>query len=62
MKTFTAVASLCGFAALAQAQVPGFDISAYQESTDFEKAYADGDRFVIIKVSPQPPLGLPHQD
>lgn len=36
--------------ALVRAQVPGFDISAYQETTDFAKAYADGDRFVIIKV------------
>jgi hypothetical protein len=38
------------FVALAKAQVPGFDISAYQETTDFAQAYADGDRFVIIKV------------
>jgi hypothetical protein len=38
------------FITLAQAQVPGFDISAYQDSTDFAKAYTDGDRFVIIKV------------
>ncbi len=51
MKSFSTLASLCGLAALAKAQVPGFDISGYQESTDFEKAYADGDRFVIIKVS-----------
>ena len=37
--------------ALAKAQVPGFDISAYQETTDFAQAYADGDRFVIIKAT-----------
>lgn len=51
MKSFLTIASLCTLVELAQAQVPGFDISAYQETTDFAKAYADGDRFVIIKVS-----------
>lgn len=36
------------------ATVKGFDISSYQPNVDFHKAYADGARFVIIKVpSPQ---------
>lgn len=50
MKFFAISTALAGFAVLARAQVPGFDISGWQETTDFEKAYADGDRFVIIKV------------
>lgn len=45
-----AAAAVAGLASLASAQVPGFDISGWQESTDFAAAYADGDRFVIIKV------------
>lgn len=61
MKTFAFSAAIAGFAALARAQVPGFDISGWQETTDFAKAYADGDRFVIIKVSPPslPPSYIP---
>ena len=31
--------------------VQGFDISHYQGSIDFDGAYSDGARFVIIKVS-----------
>lgn len=34
----------------AQAAVQGFDISHYQSSVDFAKAYSSGARFVIIKV------------
>lgn len=51
MKSIPSFASFCSLVALARAQVPGFDISGWQETTDFAKAYADGDRFVIIKVS-----------
>lgn len=29
----------------------GFDISSYQGTVDFQAAYNDGARFVIIKVS-----------
>lgn len=50
MKSFTAAAAVAGLVSLTKAQVPGFDISGWQESTDFKKAYADGDRFVYIKV------------
>lgn len=50
MKSITATAAVAGLVSLVSAQVPGFDISGWQESTDFAKAYADGDRFVIIKV------------
>lgn len=48
--TVSAAVTVAGLASLVKAQVPGFDISGYQETTDFKKAYADGDRFVIIKV------------
>jgi hypothetical protein len=64
MKSFLTAAAIAGFAGLTKAAVPGFDISGWQESTDFAKAYADGDRFVIIKVYPSdlarkaPPLTL----
>ncbi|KAI9897046.1 hypothetical protein N3K66_008068 [Trichothecium roseum] len=53
MKSFTvsAAVAVAGLASLVKAQVPGFDISGYQETTDFKKAYADGDRFVIIKAT-----------
>ena len=51
MKSFAVSAAIAGLASLARAQIPGFDISGWQETTDFAKAYADGDRFVIIKVS-----------
>jgi GH25 family lysozyme M1 (1,4-beta-N-acetylmuramidase) len=48
---FTAAAGLSALVSLAAAQVPGFDISGWQETTDFAQAYANGDRFVYIKVS-----------
>lgn len=53
MKSFVAMAAaaLLGLASLVSAEVSGFDISGWQASTDFAKAYANGDRFVIIKVS-----------
>lgn len=35
--------------------VQGFDISSYQPNVDFKGAYANGARFVIIKVHPHPP-------
>lgn len=60
MKSFTTAAAIAGLASVAQAAVPGFDISGWQDSTDFAKAYADGDRFVYIKVrscAPAPPAG-----
>ena len=50
MKSFAVTAAVAGLASLAKAQVPGFDISGWQETTDFAKAYAGGDRFVYIKV------------
>lgn len=43
--------SFAALASLAVATVPGFDISGYQTSTDFAKAYASGDRFVYIKAT-----------
>lgn len=43
----TGLATLVG---VASARVQGFDISHYQSSVDFNAAYADGARFVIIKV------------
>ncbi|KAL6850742.1 hypothetical protein ACO1O0_007867 [Amphichorda felina] len=51
MKSFTTAAAIAGLASVAQAAVPGFDISGWQDSTDFAKAYADGDRFVYIKAT-----------
>ena len=33
-----------------RATVQGFDISHYQATVDFQSAYNDGARFVIIKV------------
>lgn len=38
------------FASAASASVQGFDISHYQPTVDFAKAYSAGARFVIIKV------------
>ena len=32
--------------------VEGFDVSNYQPTVNFTKAYEDGARFVIIKVRP----------
>lgn len=34
----------------ARATVHGFDISSYQKTVNFKAAYADGARFVYIKV------------
>lgn len=50
MKSFSVFFSLATVASVAQAAVLGFDISNYQSSVDFGKAYADGARFVYIKV------------
>lgn len=64
MKLLPSLMGLAGLASLAAARIPGFDISGWQPTTDFAKAYADGDRFVYIKVrkrsrfppfSPSPP-------
>jgi GH25 family lysozyme M1 (1,4-beta-N-acetylmuramidase) len=35
---------------VAHAAVQGFDISHYQGTVNFQSAYSDGARFVIIKV------------
>ncbi|KAL6849852.1 hypothetical protein ACO1O0_009397 [Amphichorda felina] len=51
MKTLSFAAALAGLASVAQAAVSGFDISGWQSSTDFAKAYAAGDRFVYIKAT-----------
>ena len=45
-----AAAATVGPAVAASGVVQGFDISAYQPDPDFEAAYKDGARFVIIKV------------
>jgi GH25 family lysozyme M1 (1,4-beta-N-acetylmuramidase) len=45
----TGVASLLA-ATLVEGAVQGFDISHYQATVNFAQAYADGARFVIIKV------------
>lgn len=50
MKSVTFIASLASIVSVATATVAGFDISNYQPTVDFKKAYADGARFVIIKV------------
>lgn len=51
MKTAACFAAAIGiFASTASASVQGFDISNYQPTVDFAKAYSDGARFVIIKV------------
>lgn len=61
MKTFTAlIGGAAVFASLASGMViraasnatsvKGFDISHFQPTVDFVKAYSDGARFVIIKV------------
>ena len=57
MKFLTPIAvQLAALASVASATVPGFDISHYQATVDFAKAYADGARFVIIKVHTQRPM------
>lgn len=50
MKSVTFIAGLASIVNVATATVAGFDISNYQPNVDFKKAYADGARFVIIKV------------
>lgn len=51
MKTVACFTAAIGiFAATASASVQGFDISHYQPTVNFAKAYSDGARFVIIKV------------
>jgi GH25 family lysozyme M1 (1,4-beta-N-acetylmuramidase) len=51
MKSFGVIATgLATLVGVASARVQGFDISHYQPSVDFNAAYADGARFVIIKV------------
>lgn len=50
MKSFGLSAALASLAGIASASVQGFDISHYQSSVNFGAAYADGARFVIIKV------------
>lgn len=50
MKSFSLFTSLSCLAGIASASVQGFDISHYQASVNFGAAYADGARFVIIKV------------
>ncbi|KAL7899870.1 glycoside hydrolase family 25 protein [Trichoderma sp. SZMC 28014] len=52
MKTAACFAAAIGiFASTASASVQGFDISNYQPTVDFAKAYSDGARFVIIKAT-----------
>lgn len=57
MKSVAFFAVLASMANLATATVAGFDISHYQPNVDFKKAYADGARFVIIKVRCSQPHG-----
>lgn len=54
MKSITSFAAVAtALASVASASVQGFDISHYQPTVDFAKAYSDGARFVIIKVHTQ---------
>lgn len=51
MRYFGAIAAtMATLASVATAAVQGFDISHYQPNVNFAKAYADGARFVMIKV------------
>lgn len=51
MKSLASIAiGAAALASVASATVKGFDISHYQPTVDFAKAYSDGARFVIIKV------------
>ena len=50
MKFASVAASVSALCGVASAAVKGFDISHYQPNVDFAKAYADGARFVMIKV------------
>lgn len=45
------VATMLSLAVGALGSVPGFDVSHYQSSVDFNSAYAGGLRFVIIKAT-----------
>ncbi|KAI1848326.1 hypothetical protein JX265_008893 [Neoarthrinium moseri] len=45
------LASSLAWTGLVQAAVQGFDISNWQTSVDFEEAYSNGARFVIIKAT-----------
>lgn len=65
MKSFGAIlAGLAGLASAAPSSeidaranyVYGFDVSGYQPNVDFNAAYSEGARFVMIKVSPPPPF------
>lgn len=47
---FTILAGLAGLASMAQAAVPGFDISHWQSTVNYKGAYNSGARFVMIKV------------
>ncbi|KAK1248933.1 hypothetical protein MKX08_007153 [Trichoderma sp. CBMAI-0020] len=52
MKTVACFAAAIGiFASTTSASVQGFDISHYQPTVNFAKAYSDGARFVIIKAT-----------
>nr|QNJ46217.1 GH25 muramidase [Clavicipitaceae sp.] len=51
MKSVAVFAGLASMVSIATATVAGFDISNYQPSVNFAKAYADGARFVIIKAT-----------
>ena len=50
MKFASVAASVSALCGVASAAVKGFDISHCQPNVDFAKAYADGARFVMIKV------------
>lgn len=47
---FTILAGLAALASMAQAAVPGFDISHWQSTVNYKGAYNSGARFVMIKV------------
>lgn len=61
MKSFVLTA-LAGLIGAVQATVQGFDISHYQGTVNFARAYSSGARFVIIKVSRYLPVLVSHQD
>ncbi len=63
MKSSSIIASgIAGLAPLVSAAVSGFDISGYQPTVDFAGAYADGARFVMIKVRSLGRLNSSHKD
>lgn len=56
MKLISVVAAgIVALAPFANAAVPGFDISHYQASVNYQGAYNSGARFVMIKVRLPPP-------